>query len=159
MLLTDIKNVVSAADKRELRKFGITIGVFLLIVSAFFFWREKSFAQYIAYTGAGFLIVGLTFSTLLKPVYIVWMTFAVIMGFIMTRVILTLFYSIVFVPAGLIIRLIGKDPLKEKIDTKAESYWIIRERGNYEKKSHFFDFAYENLHIWRRRPENFLPFF
>ena len=135
MLLTDIKNVVSTADKRELRKFGITIGVFLLVVSAFFFWREKSFAQYITYAGAGFLIVGLTVSKLLKPIFIVWMSFAVIMGFIMTRVILTLFYGIVFVPAGLIMRLIGKDPLKEKIDQNAESYWIIREQGNFTKKS------------------------
>ena len=61
---------------------------------------------------------------ILKPVYRVWMTLAVVMGFIMTRVILSVVYYLVMTPIGLAMRLFGKDPMHRRIDPEASSYWI-----------------------------------
>ncbi len=63
----------------------------------------------------------------LKPVYDKWMGAAHFIGFIISNVILSILYIIAFVPAGIVIRLLQKDLLNQKIDHKASSYWIIRE--------------------------------
>jgi hypothetical protein len=36
-------------------------------------------------------------------------------------------FFLVFVPAGFISRLLGKDPLRLKLEPNAESYWILRD--------------------------------
>ncbi len=128
-MFSEIKNVVASANKVEIRKFGITIGIFFLLVAAFLFWKEKSYAEYLLYFGAVIFILGITFTIVLKPLYILWMSFAMIMGYFMTRVILTLLFGLVFTPIGLAIRVIRSDPLKEKYDREAKSYWIIREKA------------------------------
>ena len=135
MLLNEIKAVVSSANKREIRKFSLTIGIFLLVVAAFLFWKENASAQYLAITGGAVMVLGFTIAPVLKPIYIVWMSFAVIMGFIMTRVILTLLFALLFTPPALFMRLIGKNPLKEEADKQAESYWISREKKKYTRDS------------------------
>ena len=42
-MLEEIKNIKS--EKRDLRKFGITIGIILLIITGFLFWKEKESFQ------------------------------------------------------------------------------------------------------------------
>ena len=79
-----------------------------------------------------FLFFGLVFPLILKPIYILWMSFAVVMGFIVSHIILSLIFGLVFTPAGLLIRLLRKDPLDEKINPQAESYWIKRERKPFD---------------------------
>jgi len=135
MLLDEIKNVIALADKRELKKFGITLGIIFLAISLFLFWKNSSAAEYFLYCGLTILGLGLVFAGTLKPLYIVWMGFATIMGFFMTRLILTLLYSIVFTPVGLFFRLFRQDPLKQKINHQAQTYWIKREKQNYDPKS------------------------
>ena len=130
-----IKKVIALADKRELRKFGITLGIFSIVISLFLFWKNNSVAEYFVYGGVTILALGVVFSRILKPIYIFWMGFATIMGFFMTRLILTLLFSIVFTPVGMFFRLFKRDPLKEKIDQQAETYWIKREKDELYPKS------------------------
>ena len=57
------------------------------------------------------------------------MTFAVILGWVMTRVILGVVFYLIITPIGLITRLIGEDFLdlnKKKLD----SYWNYRDSSN-----------------------------
>jgi hypothetical protein len=44
----------------------------------------------------------------------------------MTRVILTLVFFLVVTPIGLVMRMIGKDPLTKGADESADTYWIPR---------------------------------
>lgn len=135
MLLNEIKNVLNTANKKELHKFGITIGIFLFMVAAYLFWKDRPAAEYVAYVSGGFLVLALVVPITLKPVYIAWMSFAIVMGFIMTRVILSILYGVVFTPAGLVVRLLRKDPLNEKIEPEATTYWIPRVRKPISPKS------------------------
>ena len=66
------------------------------------------------------------------------MIFAVIIGAIMTRIILTILFFLVMTPIGLFTRLIGRDFLNLKI-TNQSSYWNSRVKKdelnqNYEKQ-------------------------
>ena len=63
------------------------------------------------------------------------MIFAAILGWIMTRVILSMVFYLIMTPIGLITRLLGEDFLKlKKMDS--ESYWNSRDT-NYENNQDY----------------------
>jgi len=133
MLLDEIKSI--RGTKPELRKFGLTIGIFLLLIAGFLFWKQRPSFSYFAYIGGGLALLGLIAPILLKPIYKVWMSFAVVMGFIMTRVILTVLYFGMFTPISLLTKLLGKDLLDERLDKNAASYWVKRPASTFDPKS------------------------
>ena len=120
-MFEEIKNIQS--EKSDLRKFGITIGVILLIIAGFLFWKEKESFQILLTFGITSCILGIAIPFILKPIYWVWMIFATILGWIMTRVILSLLFYIIVTPIGLIPRFFGKQFLELRWDKSKESYW------------------------------------
>ena len=135
-MLEEIKNIKS--EKSDLRKFGITIGVILLIIAGFLFWKEKESFQIFFTIGVILNVLGIAIPVLLKPIYWIWMVFATMLGWIMTRVILSLFYYSIVTSIGLISRFFGKQFLELQWDETKESYWNYRsdkiEKTNYEKQ-------------------------
>ncbi|MCF8373633.1 MAG: hypothetical protein K9H64_18575 [Bacteroidales bacterium] len=134
MILEEIKNIKS--EKKDLRNFGLVMAVFFGLLGAWMLWRERDSFVYMFIIAGFFLIGGLALPIILKPLQKAWMTFAVLMGWLMTRVILGILFYLVFTPMGLIARLFGKDFLDMKLDKNASSYWIEKkvEQGerNYE---------------------------
>ena len=136
-MIEEIKNIKS--EKSDFRKFGITVGIILIIVVGFLFWKEKESFQILLTAGVVLLILGLTIPVILKPIYWVWMVFATILGWLMTRVILTLLFYVILSPIGLIARLLGKQFLDLKLNHLQQSYWSMRtvepsNTQNYEKQ-------------------------
>ncbi len=141
-ILQEIKEL--KPDARELRKFSWTVGgaflllCFVLAVPLPYFWGKGGFYPLLAWIGGGLAVVGTVLPILVKPFYYAWMSLAVVLGFVMTRVILSLFFVIVLLPVGLFFRLIGRDALQRKIDRQASTYWIdkvyaIQDRSRFEK--------------------------
>ena len=126
------------SSRKDLKNFGFTIGFILLIIGVFLFVREKGLFVYLFSIGSILIILGGIVPVLLRPFYKVWMTFAVIIGWIMTRIILSvLFFSIITI-IGLFTRLLGKDFLNLNSESN-ESYWNIRNKEHelnqdYEKQ-------------------------
>ena len=135
MLKEEIKNIPTQVTRKELRKFCFTIGVVFGLFAVFLMWKSKSSGIYFGYTSVIFLVVGMFIPTFFKHVYIIWMSLAVVMGYVMTRVLLTLIYAVIFTPVGLVIRVLGKDPLQQKWDKNATSYWIKRDRDSVDLKA------------------------
>jgi hypothetical protein len=133
MLKIEIQNI--NATTREVRKFGLTIGIFLLVIAGFLFWKQRPSFPYFVYIGGGFAVLGLIVPIVLKPIYKAWMTFAVIMGFIMTRVILTILFFGLFTPIALVAKLLGKDLLDERWDKNATTYWVKRPVQPFDPKT------------------------
>ncbi len=136
-MIEEIKNLKS--EKSDLRKFGITIGTVLFIIAGFFFWKEKESFQLFLTIGIILFVTGIAIPIILKPVYWAWMVFATILGWFMTRVILSLLFYVIVTPIGLISRLFGKQFLELKWDKSQDSYWNYREskeleRSNYENQ-------------------------
>ena len=75
-MFEEIKSINTS--KKDIRSFGITIGIILFIISATLLYYDKSSYQIIAYMGGGFIALGIIIPILLKPIYILWMTFAVV---------------------------------------------------------------------------------
>ena len=53
------------------------------------------------------------------------MGFAVLLGHVNSRVLLTLFYYLVVTPYGVVTRLVGRDPLRRRGAAQG-SYWVER---------------------------------
>lgn len=126
MLREEIKNIQS--DKLTLRKFGVALAVFLAIIGGISYWKGGTLYPYLFPAAAIFLVIGLVIPQVLKFIYLPWMVLAALIGWVMTRVILTVLYYGVLTPTGLLLKLMGKDLLNEKIEPAAESYWIRREK-------------------------------
>ena len=136
-MLEEIQSIKS--KKTDLLKFGITVGIMLMIIAGFLFWKEKESFQILLFFGITLFILGIAIPFILKPIYWVWMIFATILGWIMTRVILSLLFYVVFTSIGLTLRFFGKQFLELRWDKSKESYWNFRtnehlQNKNYEKQ-------------------------
>jgi Saxitoxin biosynthesis operon protein SxtJ len=108
---------------KDLRKFGITVSIPLLLIGSYLWWKDSGASLYLLSAGGALLVLGLLAPSTLKYVEIAWMKFAAVMSFIMTRVILTIAFVFVITPFGILLRLMGKDLLELKIDKTRASYW------------------------------------
>ncbi len=97
------------------RAFGISVGPVLIGIAAFLVWRGRiGTAEVVGGIGTVLLVLGLTRPRLLKWPSAVWWKFAMMLGYINARIILTVIFTIVLSPIGLIWRMIGKDPLAQQ---------------------------------------------
>ena len=120
----DIRNIKSG--KKELREFGLTIGIILVILGAIALWRGKPICPYFLGSGALFIVSGLMSPGILKPLQKIWMGFSIVIGFFVSRLIILILFYAVLTPIGLTMRLFGKDMLDQKIDKNCKSYWCER---------------------------------
>ncbi len=71
---------------------------------------------------------------IMKPFHLAWMVLAEALGWLSTRVILSVFFYLIVTPTGLLMKLFGKDLLDEKIDKSAKSYWKKRDLSKFDPK-------------------------
>tara|TARA_B100001758_G_C18348034_1_gene578172 strand:- start:647 stop:1060 length:414 start_codon:yes stop_codon:yes gene_type:complete len=126
-MFEEIKNIQTG--EKHLRSFGFTIGLIFLIISIFLFFKENESLQIFIYLSILFAGLGLILPKFLKPIYLIWMIFAVILGWFMTRIILSSLYLLVVTPIGITLRVLGKDLLELSKKEIQGSYWNKRDSG------------------------------
>jgi Saxitoxin biosynthesis operon protein SxtJ len=133
----DLKKLRTGAG--DLRRFGVIVGAGFIFLGVLLLLRHRS--SYVAFCGAGALLTafGVIWPRALKYVYIAWMALAFTLGFVMSNVILTLFFFLFVTPIGLLARLFQKDFLARKWDKRAVSYWIqhgseVKPANTYERQ-------------------------
>ena len=125
--------------KKELRKFGVTVGGVLIIIASLLFYFEKSSAIYFTIIGGLLFVSGLVIPQILKLLNKVWMSLAIILGYFMSRLILTVLFYIVITPITFIAKLVGKKFILLKYDKSATTYWekrtiIHKKQIDYERQ-------------------------
>lgn len=134
MISEEIRNIKSG--KKELRQFGYTMGTVLGILGVLFLWRGKEWYPYFISLSVVFLVLAIVIPICLKPIQKLWMIIAVLLGWFMTRVILSLLFYLVITPIGLIMRVCGKDFLNRSFDKNNDSYWIPRKTATHSKEDY-----------------------
>jgi hypothetical protein len=112
-------------DAGELRNFGLLLGA--IIAGLFGGWPLLCHhaAPLWPWLVAGTLwLVALLAPMALRYVHRGWTRLGLVLGWINTRVILTVIYAISFVPLGVTMRLLGRDPMARRLDPACESYRV-----------------------------------
>ena len=124
-------------DKELAQQFALTLPVVLGVLAAIFWWGPLFFPQRPA-LARGFLIaapsvcaVAVILPGLWLRFFRVWMKFAEGLGFVMTRVILSLFFFLILTPVGVVMRLFGRRPLDTAWKDGKSTYWIDKEPSEY----------------------------
>ena len=131
MIRDEIRAITSS--RRDLRNFGLVVGTGFVIIGGLLLWKEKGLWPWFGGAGLMLILLGMAAPPLLKPLQKSWMTLAVIMGWLMTRLILSLLFFLVLTPIGLAGRLAGKKFLSPPPDD-GESYWIRRSREDQDAR-------------------------
>lgn len=135
MLKEEFKHI--SETKKDLWKFGLTVGGVLLAIGLVLFYFEKPAAIYFAVIGGLLILFGALFPKILKPLNRIWMSLAIILGFIMSRVILTILFYLVLTPIAILAKIVGKKFIVMKYDKSANTYW--EKRANINKKQIDYD--------------------
>ena len=125
--------------KKDLRKFGLTVGTVLLLIAAFLFYFEKPSAIYFGAIGVFLFLTGLFFPRTLKPFNKIWMGLAIVLGFFMSRLIIIISFYLILTPVSFIAKIFGKKFMTLKYDKSAKTYWekrsvINKKQIDYERQ-------------------------
>ena len=115
-------------NKSEWKKFAIGVAIILSVIGAVQWYLGIEIYPY--FFGSAFIILlsGLLVPVVIKPLFIAFSYLGFVLGWVMTRVILSLLYYLVFTPVGLILKLTGKKVLDTSFRSEQKSYWIERDQ-------------------------------
>ena len=123
-MIEEIRNISTA--KSDIRKFSYLVGGILILISLYILWKGTADFKILFGIGAGLIILGVIIPILLKPIYYVWMVFAAVLGWFMTRVILSIVFYVILTPIGLIAKLFRKKFLDLSFRTDDTTYYNYR---------------------------------
>ena len=126
----DLKNVTA----REARKTAIIVASVLVTVAAFAWYRGRDTTMIVS-AGISVLLVlfGFFVPPAAKTFHRIWYRIAFALGWVNSRILLTIIYFLIFVPYGLISRMFGRDPLNIRGE-RGETYWHKREKTRQSKE-------------------------
>lgn len=108
------------------RVFGLVFSVFFAVIGLGPLRHHAPVRVWALVVGALFLTLALAWPSSLTRLNRLWMR----VGLLLSRIVSPIASGIVFFlgvfPTGLIMRLLGKDTLRLRLDPEAETYWIAR---------------------------------
>jgi hypothetical protein len=111
---------------RALRRFGLTIGSALILLGGVLAWRHRGAGWPMISIAGAFVLAAAAAPRMLGFIYGPWMIFSFVLGWLVTRVLLTLVFFFVVTPIGLLQRLFGQSAIEVALRTDATSYWHSR---------------------------------
>ncbi len=108
------------------RAFGV---VFAAVFAAIGLWplvAGDAMRAWALGAGVWFLVVALMRPALLRPLNRLWFRFGLLLNRIVNPLVMGLLFFLTMAPIGLVMRALGKDPLRLRFDRGARSYWIER---------------------------------
>jgi hypothetical protein len=120
-------NINDNPSRRELRQFAAIwfplacIALALVVYSA-----TKSFEVGAALALAGLVggAVGYVKPAFIHPIYLLWMYAAFPIGWMVSHLILLVIFYAIFTPVAVVMRLVGYDPMRRRLQGADKSDWI-----------------------------------
>jgi hypothetical protein len=119
-------------DRSQLRKFGLILSSALVLIFGLLlpYLNSRMMPAWPFATAIVLLIPTFIQPLWLKTIYTPWMKLGAVMGWINTRIILGIVFFILITPMGLLMRLLGKDPMQRKLDKTKTSYRKLCDNAN-----------------------------
>jgi len=109
------------------RAFGLIFAGIFCVIALFPLLGKSDPRTWALIVAAAFALPALLLPQLLTPLNRGFNRFGQVMHKIINPLLMGLVFVLTVVPTGLIIRLLGKDPMNRKLDANAASYWIERD--------------------------------
>ena len=117
----------------QARKTALVVAAVLAAIALWNLYRGRMVHVAVFASFAGVLVlIGLLVPVAARAFHRFWMALAGILGYINSRIILSLLYYAVFTPVGFVRRLLGRDPMRRRGPAEP-SYWIQRETTRQSK--------------------------
>lgn len=118
------------ATRQELAWFGLLLLVFCVLLGIIVWRATGTFAvsRYIWAAGLALSILYYAVPPLRVRLFAGWMYASYPIAWVVSHVLLAAIYFGLLTPFGLVMRLVGYDPLRRRLDKDATSYWTERER-------------------------------
>lgn len=112
------------------RSFGLTVGGILAAIALVrWVWVAE-----LSWLMLGFLVVAvaLVAAALIRPDTLalpnrLWTKLGLVLFYVVNPVVMLLLFIVTIVPAGLIMRLVGHDPMRRRFEPDAPTYWLDRD--------------------------------
>jgi hypothetical protein len=108
------------------RSFGLVISAALTTFGLLPLLRGHPARGWLLVMAAGFVVPALIRPRLLGPLNRAWTWLGIRLHRIVSPLVLGLVFYTTVTPIGLVLRLLGKDLLRQKIDPSLPTYWILR---------------------------------
>lgn len=116
-----------SATRSSNRQFAILGGVILAGYAVYLLPRNPDMAIY-SFVGAGLLaVLAFVLPSIFGPANFLWRKIGAYLSLIVTPIIMFAVFAVLFVPAGLIRRLVKGNIILTKLDPSVETYWINRD--------------------------------
>jgi hypothetical protein len=119
------------------KSFGIVFSVVFLVVSLYPLINSEGIRLWALSISAIFLLLAFLSPQVLDLPNKLWFKFGILLGSIIAPIVMALVYFLTVLPTGLVMRLLGKDLLRQKLDKNAKSYWIERSEPMGSMKNQF----------------------
>jgi predicted membrane metal-binding protein len=115
-----------AVERPPDRQFGLVFTAVFAIIGAWPVLGGRPIRWWSLVLAAAFLTIALTAPHLLAPLNRVWLWIGLLMHRVVSPIVLGLLFFSTVTPIGLLLRALGKDPLRLRFDPEAPTYWIER---------------------------------
>jgi hypothetical protein len=124
--MRDVTDQPSQASRKELREFGLVTGAIAAVLFGLLLpWLFDHRFPLWPWIVAGVLWAwGLALPTSLRPVYRGWLAIGHVLGWLNTRIILAVMFYALFLPVGIVMRLLGKDPMARRFEQSKTTYRV-----------------------------------
>ncbi len=108
------------------RNFGLVFAAGFALLGLWPLLKRGTVRWPLLAVAAVFLLAALVRPGLLRPLNKAWTMLGLLLGRIVNPIMTAVLFFLVFTPAGIIGRMLGKDPLRLKRAPDQTSYWIVR---------------------------------
>jgi len=119
------------------KSFGIVFSIVFLIVALYPLINSEGLRIWALVVSIIFFLLAFIAPKVLVFPNKLWFKFGLLIGSIVAPIVMAFVYFVTVLPTGLIMRLLGKDLLKQKLDKNAKSYWIERKEPMGSMKNQF----------------------
>jgi len=119
------------------KSFGIIFSIVFLFFALYPLINSEGLRIWALVISTIFFLLAIVFPKVLEVPNKFWFKFGLILGSIIAPIVITLVYYSTVLPTGIIMRILGRDLLKQKLDKNAKSYWIIRSKQIGSMKNQF----------------------
>ena len=134
--MSKIASHISTARSSE-KSFGIVFSIVFLIVALYPLINSEGLRIWALVASIIFFFLAFIAPKVLVFPNQLWFKFGLLLGSIVAPIVMAFVYFVTVLPTGLIMRLLGKDLLKQKLDKNAKSYWVNRTEPMGSMKNQF----------------------